>query len=595
MRHNLLNLLLSVFLVLAFAGSINGQITIKYEQEGAGEPELEYLNTSFTPTFMKLTPGDNVITDMKFGYKQNIGAMAFELIIRPNAETRLTSVIIDGVENAEYLETANSGNNFIHYLRENKPQTISIKLVYEGEYQEKEWTQKLNSMFAGEGTVKCTYEDNQKGEQTVVLEGGETNLDVKKGEDNMYRMRVSAEPAEGKIVKYITVNGADVKKEYAENGYYEIVKDTEKETTSLIVEFDDAPRADMIVEYNYGGEGTVNYYYYEDAESQAKKEGTFNQGENLLNGIYYSDNYRLYVVPVPASGYVLNKILISGNEDTEKKAEFDENGYFILETPVAGETVMLTIMFAKEDIKMNKVTVKANGDVFYQIKYSNIEAGKQEFYNIENEDVVLELPDNAFCSWTYSYNPDFIVKGLKVNGEYIEYSFIVNSDLEIELDYIESKECTILVGNVENGEVYLEKEVFSSEKGGFVYEVMQEGEYVLAGTKVRISAYADPGYEIKDFNVNGATIVSSTENNSLYEYIHIENLWEDMNVEVTFEAMPTGLKNVSVNASEMKIYSIDGVLLKTCRAGSIEEATSGLEDGLYIVNGRKVAVKGQSR
>lgn len=594
MKQQLLKFFTLLVSVLFFS-NLNAQVTINYEQEGAGEPSVAYFDYgTLSEKSIKLIPGETYdLSGLKFR-RQNVNGQwidCYLFIVRVVTPDKLKSVIVDGTENNEYLSAAKSSGEFSFVLKENKVYNINLKLVYEGEYVEKQWTQKLNSSIVGwGGTVKCTYEDKTKGEQTLTLENnGELELDVKPGEDNKYRMRITAELEDGKVVKFITLNGVSIKKDYDANGYYDIVVEDEKATSNLIVEFGDAPRADMIVRYAFSGDGTTDYYYFSDAESADKKEGTFVLGENMFNEMYFSDKYVLYVVPKPAEGSLIGDIKINGIADSSKKEQFEADGYFTIEKAYPGEEVLLTITYVAEVQKKNVVTIKANPDVDYVIRYSNISEQKQEMYEIKREDVIIELPDNSFCSWTYINNPGFVVKGLKINGSSMnDPSFYVNSDVTIELDYIPTAQFTVSLNKYSNGEVYLEKRIFSEKD--WTYVSMEEGEKLVAGTVVRISAYADPGYEIKTFKVNGELKMESTPENSEYEYIYTEELWEDLNVEVDFALMATGIDNVANEPVVMEVYSIDGVLIKKCVATTVEEAVEGLSNGLYIVNGNKVVV-----
>ena len=42
---------------------------------------------------------------------------------------------------------------------------------------------------------------------------------------------------------------------------------------------------------------------------------------------------------------------------------------------------------------------------------------------------------------------------------------------------------------------------------------------------------------------------------------------------------------------QMYVYSVDGMLIRSCMAKSVDEAVDGLAQGLYIVNGEKVLVE----
>mgnify|MGYP003095511705 FL=1 len=56
--------------------------------------------------------------------------------------------------------------------------------------------------------------------------------------------------------------------------------------------------------------------------------------------------------------------------------------------------------------------------------------------------------------------------------------------------------------------------------------------------------------------------------------------------------VPTGIQNVSVlknKASHFDVFTLAGVCVK--RAKSMDEAVNGLPSGLYIIGGKKVAIK----
>lgn len=599
MKQHLLKffaLLVCVFL----STNLNAQVTINYEQEGAGEPFIEYFNYgTFDTEKVMLVPGETYpLSGLNYRnqYINGQWIQCYTFIVKVVSQDKLKSVIVDDVENEEYLNAAKSSGEFSFILKENKEYNIKLKLVYEGEYVEKQWTQKITTSVAGLGTVKCTYEDKTKGEQTVVLENrSEMQLDVKPGEDGKYKMRIIGEPEGEKVVRFITVNGVDVKKAYDENGYYDVVVETEKATTNVIVEFGDAPRADMIIKYQVTGDGTTDYYYFSDMESTDKKEGSFVVGENLLNEMYFSDGYYLYVVPKPDEGSSVENIKINGVVSSSKKEQYEENGYFTITAPTAGETCMLTIGYTDKSIKYNTVTLKANGDVVYNVSFSNVAEGINKTYYVEKEDIVVEYPDNTSCSWNYLGASGFVVKGLKVNGEMVGDMFTINGDTEIELVYVPAANYSVNVSDYSNGTVSLEKEEFSVDKGDYIYVPLAEGEELLAGTGVRVTAYADPGYEIKEFKVNGELKLASTPDNSEYEYAYVADLWENMNIDVTFALMASGIDAVASEPVLMNIYSVDGVLVKTCVAATVEEAVEGLNDGLYIVNGKKVVVSKSER
>ena len=88
---------------------VNAQtITINYEQEGNGSPQVEYLNSSFMPTFVDLAQGTITITDAKYNPKNINGEWisCYQLIMHPNPAGKLLDIQRDGFTDTQAMSDA---------------------------------------------------------------------------------------------------------------------------------------------------------------------------------------------------------------------------------------------------------------------------------------------------------------------------------------------------------------------------------------------------------------------------------------------------------------------------------------------------------
>lgn len=601
MRTNYLRVLLAMVLML-FVGRMSAQtITINYEQVGDGKPQMEYVSNSWTQTFDDLVAGENVITDIRYSTKNVNGEwkQAYEVLIHTNAVKELLKVEVDGVENEQYLNDGKAGT-FRMYFLEQKNYTVSLKLTYsdEGGVVEDPFTHNLVGSFEGDGTVRAAYTDVFGEAQDVALNNGDNKLNVA-DRDGIYSIRITPVPGEGQMLKYIFCEGFEedaLMAEYNENGYVDLAFTGKDLTASLVVKFKAIPRADVILNYSQEGEGSADYYYYSADNENEKVEGTIAAGENLFDNMYFhnSKNYRLFVIPKPAEGYVLDKIILDGVENTLYKSSYDLDGYFYLEPREEGMTYDLKLVYVLEEPQEpegHKVVIKANGDVEYVIKYSNIEEQKQEYFLVSGEDVTVYLPDNAFCSWDYTFSQNFTVRGLLINGEPLEeQTFSVTSDLEISLDYVQTEYFELEYEKPENGEIIVEYKEYDIEVYDYVYVPYEAGLPLVTGTTYRVTYIADGDSYIASVKICGEEVASSTIEDPMYEFVYEGEVWGPVTIEAEI-LEENSVNGVSAEPVSMTVYGIDGRIVRTCMAASAQEAVAGLEDGLYIVNGEKVLVR----
>ena len=243
------------------------------------------------------------------------------------------------------------------------------------------------------------------------------------------------------------------------------------------------------------------------------------------------------------------------------------------------------------EVVKHTVTLKANGEMVWELRHSNVQEGRQDVYRVGQEDVVVELPDGAFCTWNYTYDYNYVVRGLLIDGVMLEdYYITVDRDMEISLDYVRNEQYSVTMEKpTVEGEAYLQYQSFNQEIGDYEWLTLEEGQTVSAGTRIRASIYAFVDYAISEIRVNGEPVVTFTREDDVYTYNYETEVYDDLAIEIEFYNL-VSVDEVSADPVEMQVYAIDGRLLTTRMASDVKEATQGLPAGIYIVNGIKVAV-----
>lgn len=444
----------------------------------------------------------------------------------------------------------------------------------------------------GEGHIEYWYylaEPLDATQEGIFSEGLNKLYNMYYSKISNYSVYVTVVPAEGYTLKSLYIGQTDYSAWYGPNEEFSLMSTSKGDTYEIKVKFEkEAEKADMIVNYTQEGNGNMSYFYYTD---DADATGYMEEGSNEFWDMYLDSygNYKMYLTATPEEGSILKSLTVDG---VDKTAEYNESGNLML-TSTGGQTFDVKAVFEGEEPEPtgHKVVIRANGDIEYHIKFSNTAEQKQEFYYVSDKDTTVYLPDNAFCGWNYTYNPNFTVKNLLINGEpLLEPTFTVTSDLEISLDYVETGYYELEFEQPENGEIIVEYQVYDMEVYDYVYVPYEAGLTLQTGTGYRVTYIADEDSYIANVKVNGEEVMTSTIEDPVYEFVYEENVWGP----VSFEAeilTEISVDEVAAEPVQMTVYSVDGVLVRSCLAKDAKEAVEGLAKGLYIVNGQKVVVK----
>lgn len=444
----------------------------------------------------------------------------------------------------------------------------------------------------GEGHIEYWYylaEPLDATQEGIFSEGLNKLYNMYYSKISNYSVYVTVVPAEGYTLKSLYIGQTDYSAWYGPNEEFSLMSTSKGDTYEIKVKFEkEAEKADMIVNYTQEGNGNMSYFYYTD---DADATGYMEEGSNEFWDMYLDSygNYKMYLTATPEEGSILKSLTVDG---VDKTAEYNESGNLML-TSTGGQTFDVKVVFEGEEPEPtgHKVVIRANGDVEYHVKFSNVAEQKQEFYYVSDKDTTVYLPDNAFCGWNYTYNPNFTVKNLLINGEpLLEPTFTVTSDLEISLDYVETGYYELEFEQPENGEIIVEYQVYDMEVYDYVYVPYEAGLTLQTGTGYRVTYIADEDSYIANVKVNGEEVMTSTIEDPVYEFVYEEKVWGP----VSFEAeilTEISVDEVAAEPVQMTVYSVDGVLVRSCLAKDAQEAVEGLAKGLYIVNGQKVVVK----
>ena len=585
MRKFYMKISLALAVMFCAMGMDAQTVTINFEQEGNGSPVVEYLYDPQNVRQSPLQEGANTITPhWSVKFINNDWIPCYQLTFFPNPAGELKDILVDGITNTQYMYDYETTGSFVILLEEKRDWDLSIKFVYD-DAEEEVYTHNIYGNISGDGTVLCEYTDAEGNPVSINLNAGGNMLNVMQESDGSYHMRITPQPAEGLACTYLVADDYEeyaLLEEYEEQGYADLVYYDSRVTKNLDVRFEEPEEYDIAVDYSVYGSGSTDYSYVSEATGE-EVTGYFALGENVFDDIAFDSNYSLRVTPRPAEDYLVTAINLGGVADEEALAEYEANGYFTLTSTTGREDFELEMVYEH--------TLKANGEMVWELRHSNVQEGRQDVYRVGQEDVVVELPDGAFCTWNYTYDYNYVVRGLLIDGVMLEdYYITVDRDMEISLDYVRNEQYSVTMEKpTVEGEAYLQYQSFNQEIGDYEWLTLEEGQTVSAGTRIRASIYAFVDYAISEIRVNGKPVVTFTREDDVYTYNYETEVYDDLAIEIEFYNL-VSVDEVSADPVEMQVYAIDGRLLTTRMASDVKEATQGLPAGIYIVNGIKVAV-----
>lgn len=345
-----------------------------------------------------------------------------------------------------------------------------------------------------------------------------------------------------------------------------------------------------------GGETEVGYWYWKADPLEEMQEGVLEAGMNYLNNMWNSSSYHyhIYLSVTPADGYAIKEVYVD-----DSLSAYDYSS-ILIQSEERGRVVNVRVV-CEETLPegYHTITLKSTGveSLSYYINVPNKEMTQTSAHFSGTEDVVVPIHDGGYFTWNYSAPLDYTVRGLLVNGQPLKevsedgQTYVVKSDVVLELDYVVTEYCEVTYEEPVGGKMYVEYQEYDLE-AGYVYLPLdlEPGTTLMTGTNYRVTFEAAEDYALTAAYVNDEKVFEADAADEEYEYTYEGTVWGPVALKMETKAIMS-VDEAVAEPVEMHVYSIDGVLVRSCVAETVDEAVSGLAQGLYIVNGQKVVVR----
>lgn len=477
---------------------------------------------------------------------------------------------------------------------------VAVSMVSGGALQAQDYT--LDVEITGEGSAELFYYDYvSSGYITEPLEtksytfssGFYNSLMVQNVEGELLSVEINGDASETAL------------KEIKESGKtsFTIPEDTKAGSLKLVFEGGEEPSEpevpeeyDMAINLTVeGGEAEVSYWYYKADPLDEKQEGVLAAGMNYLDNMWNStsNHYHIYLAATAADGYAVKEVYVD-----EHPTDYSSDNIFI-QRDDKGAVVNVRVV-CEETLPegYHTITLKSTGieGLTYFINVPNEEMTQTVAHFSGDEDVVVPIHDGGYFTWNYSASLDYTVRGLLVDGKPLEevsddgQTYVVTSDVVLSLDYLPTDYCEFSCVEPEGGNIIIEYQEYDINIYDYVWLPLEEGMPVVTGTEYRATFETDEDYALTAVYVDGEKVFEADAADEEYEYTYEGVAWASVELKMETVALAS-VGELSSEPVKMDVYSIDGVLVRSCVAETVDEAVSGLAQGLYIVNGQKVVVR----
>lgn len=476
---------------------------------------------------------------------------------------------------------------------------VAVSMVSGGALQAQDYT--LDVEITGEGSAELFYYDYSIGNLTENLETKTYTFSVD------FFNSLTIQNVEGELLS-VEINGdasETALKEIKESGKtsFTIPEDTKAGSLKLVFEGGEEPSEpevpeeyDMAINLTVeGGEAEVSYWYYKADPLDEKQEGVLAAGMNYLDNMWNStsNHYHIYLAATAADGYAVKEVYVD-----EHPTDYSSDNIFI-QRDDKGAVVNVRVV-CEETLPegYHTITLKSTGieGLTYFINVPNEEMTQTVAHFSGDEDVVVPIHDGGYFTWNYSASLDYTVRGLLVDGKPLEevsddgQTYVVTSDVVLSLDYLPTDYCEFSCVEPEGGNIIIEYQEYDINIYDYVWLPLEEGMPVVTGTEYRATFETDEDYALTAVYVDGEKVFEADAADEEYEYTYKGVAWASVELKMETVALAS-VGELSSEPVKMDVYSIDGVLVRSCVAETVDEAVSGLAQGLYIVNGQKVVVR----
>lgn len=344
-----------------------------------------------------------------------------------------------------------------------------------------------------------------------------------------------------------------------------------------------------------GGEAEVSYWYYKAEPLEEKQEGVLAAGMNYLDNMWNStsNHYQINLTVTAADGYAVKEVYVD-----EFPTSYSPDNIAIQRENSGTEVNVRVVCEETLPEGYHTITLKSTGieGLTYFINVPNEEMTQTVAHFSGDEDVVVPIHDGGYFTWNYSASLDYTVRGLLVDGKPLEevsddgQTYVVTSDVVLSLDYLPTDYCEFSCVEPEGGNIIIEYQEYDINIYDYVWLPLEEGMPVVTGTEYRATFETDEDYALTAVYVDGEKVFEADAADEEYEYTYEGVAWASVELKMETVALAS-VGELSSESVKMDVYSIDGVLVRSCVAETVEEAVNGLAQGLYIVNGQKVVVR----
>lgn len=460
----------------------------------------------------------------------------------------------------------------------------------------------LDVEITGEGSAELFYYDYSIGNLTENLETKTYTFSVD------FFNSLMIQNVEGELLS-VEINGTASEtalQEIKESGKtsFTIPEDTKAGSLKLVFEGGEEPEEpeepvedyDMAINVTVeGGETEVGYWYWKADPLEEMQEGVLEAGMNYLNNMWNSSSYHyhIYLSVTPADGYAIKEVYVD-----DSLSAYDYSS-ILIQSEERGRVVNVRVV-CEETLPegYHTITLKSTGieGLTYFINVPNEEMTQTVAHFSGDEDVVVPIHDGGYFTWNYSAPLDYTVRGLLVDGKPLEevsddgQTYVVTSDVVLSLDYLPTDYCEFSCVEPEGGNIIIEYQEYDINIYDYVWLPLEEGMPVVTGTEYRATFETDEDYALTAVYVDGEKVFEADAADEEYEYTYKGVAWASVELKMETVALAS-VGELSSEPVKMHVYSIDGVLVRSCVAETVDEAVSGLAQGLYIVNGQKVVVR----
>lgn len=478
---------------------------------------------------------------------------------------------------------------------------VAVSMVSGGALQAQDYT--LDVEITGEGSAELFYYDYSIGNLTENLETKTYTFSVD------FFNSLMIQNVEGELLS-VEINGTASEtalQEIKESGKtsFTIPEDTKAGSLKLVFEGGEEPEEpeepvedyDMAINVTVeGGETEVGYWYWKADPLEEMQEGVLEAGMNYLNNMWNSSSYHyhIYLSVTPADGYAIKEVYVD-----DSLSAYDYSS-ILIQSEERGRVVNVRVV-CEETLPegYHTITLKSTGveSLSYYINVPNKEMTQTSAHFSGTEDVVVPIHDGGYFTWNYSAPLDYTVRGLLVNGQPLKevsedgQTYVVKSDVVLELDYVVTEYCEVTYEEPVGGKMYVEYQEYDLE-AGYVYLPLdlEPGTTLMTGTNYRVTFEAAEDYALTAAYVNDEKVFEADAADEEYEYTYEGTVWGPVALKMETKAIMS-VDEAVAEPVEMHVYSVDGVLVRSCVSETVDEAVSGLAQGLYIVNGQKVVVR----